>query len=349
MRYGHLFGILFLLITNPVTAQTLLGITTSKYGGTHRGYLNPALTADQPEDLFINLAVANLHVNNNAVRYQAPYSLIRLLTSSVPKAYQNSDGSTDFQDGYTADIQDGRIKNVTVQGEVRGPALGIRLGRQGTLSVSTRLRGFGQITGASEPLLSAVRASLANATLFSIPSRDNQFSVNSNTFSEAALTYARTITEGDGLKISAGATVKLLKGYTAGYLLNNGLDYQLQSDPNRGGVPFLLVTQFDADLAFTNYLQSRSLSAKTLLSSDAPGRGFGVDVGVTVLKQDDDDGPALLFGLSLTDLGGMTYTGERYAVSQRNVRFDGRDFDAVNGVEAVAGVLRQKLDRKSVV
>ena len=344
MRYGHLFGLLFLLITNPVDAQTLLGLTTSKYGGTHRGYLNPALTVDQPEVLFVNLAVANLHVNNNAVRYQAPYSLIRLLTSSVPKTYQNGDGSTDFQDGYTADIQDGRVKNVTVQGEVRGPAIGIRLGRQATLSVSTRLRAFGQITGASEQLLSAVRASLANSTLFSIPSRDNQFSVNSNTFSEAALTYAQIVTEGDGLKISVGATIKLLKGYTAGHLLNNGLDYQLQSDPDRGGVPFLLVTQFNADLAFTNYLQTRKLSARTLLASDTPGRGFGVDVGVTIMKQDEEDGPALLFGLSLTDLGGMTYTGERYAVSQRNVRFNGSDFDAVNSVEDVAEVLRQKFN-----
>ncbi len=342
MRHSLFFGLTFLVITNTINAQTLLGLTTSKYGGTHRAYLNPALTADQPEALFVNLAVANIHVNNNAVRYQAPYSLLRLLTNTVPKSYQNTDGSANFQDSYTADIQDGRTKNVTVQGEVRGPALGIRLGRQGVISFSTRLRAIGQITGASEQLLSAVRASLANSTLFSIPSRDNQFSVNSNTFAEAALTYARTITEADGLKISLGITGKLLKGYTAGHLLNNGLDYQLQSDPNRGGVPFLLVTQFDADLAFTNYLQSRSLSAKTLLASDAPGRGFGVDVGVTVLKQNDEDGPALLFGLSLTDLGGMTYTGESYTVSQRNVRFDGRDFDAVNGVEAVAEVLRQK-------
>ena len=342
MRHGLISGLLVLLITNPIRAQTLLGLTTSKYGGTHRAYLNPALTADQPEAVFVNLAVANLHVNNNAVRYQAPFSLLRLLTNSVPKAYQNSDGSVDFQDSYTADSQGGRAKDITVQGEVRGPALGIRLGRHGTLSVSTRLRAIGQITGASEPLVSALRASLANSTLFSVPSRANQFSVNSNTFAEAALTYARTITEADGLKISMGITGKFLKGYTAGHLLNNGLDYQLQSDPNRGGVPFLLVTQLDADLAFTNYLQTRTLSAKTLLASDTPGRGFGVDVGVTVLKQDDESGPALLVGLSLTDLGGMTYTGESYAVSQRNVRFDNRDFYTVNGVEAVAEVLRQK-------
>jgi Family of unknown function (DUF5723) len=344
MRFSALWGFVILLINTSVQAQNLLGLTTSRYGGTHRTYLNPALSADQSEAVFVNVAVANIHANNNAVRYQAPFSLLRLITGTVPEAYKNADGSVQFQDDYTADIQDGKAKNIIIQGELRGPAIGLRLGQQGTLTISTRLRAIGQINGISEQLSSALRASLANSTFYSIPSRDNQFGVNTNTFAEAALTYARTITETDGMKISAGATIKFLKGYTAGHLLNNGLDYQVLSDPNRGGTPYLLVTQFDADLAFTNYLQGRAVSAKTLFSADTPGSGIGADVGVTVLKQDDESGPAWLFGLSLTDLGGLNYTGESYAVTQKNVRFNGRDFDSINGVEAIAEVFRQKFN-----
>ncbi|GAA4448026.1 hypothetical protein GCM10023189_05260 [Nibrella saemangeumensis] len=332
------------LLSVTSQAQNLLGITTSPYGGTHRIYLNPALAADSPHSYDANLFTANVHADNNYVRYNAPYSLLTLLAQNVPNRFRRPDGSLAFQMDYTREILDGKSKYGTLWGEVRGPALQFKTGPRGGLGFTSRLRAAAQVSGASEQLLSALRASLRDSALFSIPSRDNKFSINTNTYAEVALTFAYTLLEDEGQKLLGGITVKRLFGYTSGHLINRGLDYQIQFDQTGRDEGYLEVNQVDADLGYTSFLQGRNFSPRTLLNPEAPGNGWGVDLGVSYIAQVDEDAPLLRLSGSLMDIGSIRYEGQAYDVQRQNVRFYPSDFDQVGGSEDIAGVLRQKLD-----
>lgn len=334
------------LITTASPAQNFLGISTSPNGGTHRTYVNPALANHSPHRLFLNVGTANLHVNNNFVRYQAPFSLLTLFTGNVPSQYRQSNGNVRFEADYTTEILDGNPKNATVWGDLRGPALQMRLSETGgVLTFSSRLRGIGQVTGASEQLLSAVRSSLNASALFSIPSRDNAFSVNTNAYAELAASYAHTLVDNEGMQVSGGVTVKRLRGYSAGTFVNRGLDYQLEAGTGPTADPSLVVSRVNADLAYTTFLQNRRLTPRTLFSSGAPGGGWGFDLGLSVRLQPEESESSLQLGLAITDLGSMRYTGEVYDVNQQNVRFEASDFNTANvgSFEQVATAVRNKL------
>ena len=327
-------------------SQNLLGISTSRYGGTNRLYINPALAADSPSKFYLNIATGNGHLDNNYVRYQAPYSLLRLLTGNVPDQYKNANGSVQFETDYTRENLNGRPKNVTVAGEVRGPSFLMRTGERGAFAVTTRLRAVAQGVNASEPLLSAIRANLTTGGLAFVPANNNTFSANTNTYAELGLTYAGTLLEGDGRRLMLGATAKFLLGYNAQYLINQGMNYKIVQDPQNSNTGYLEVTKLDAQLAYTTFLDSRSLTPATLFNPSAPGRGFGVDVGLTYVDQYDEDSPRSQIGVALTDIGGLTYTGQAYTYSnidQNPVRFSPKDFNNLSGTSSVIRVIKNKL------
>ena len=65
-------------------------------------------------------------------------------------------------------------------------------------------------------------------------------------------------------------------------------------------------------LAYTTFLQNRSLNPQTLFNTNAPGKGLGLDIGLTYIDQSDEYGPTLQLGAAITDIGGLTYTGPKY-------------------------------------
>ena len=345
MKYSLLLLVMLLTITAS-SAQNLLGISTSRYGGTNRLYLNPAFAANSPQKLYLNAFTGNLHLNNNYVRYQAPFSLMRLVSGTVPDRYRQPDGTVQFSVDYTKETLDGKPKSGTLWGEVRGPAILIRAGERGAFAVTTRFRAVGQVTGASESVLSSVRTGLGEGVLLGIPSTSNQFSANTNTYSELGLTYAGTVWENEGRKLMVGATVKVLVGYNAQHLINRGLDYRIAADSTNPNSALLEVTRLDATLGYTTFLQNRPVNLRTLVSPSSPGRGVGVDLGIAYVSQYDPDSPALQLGLALTDVGGLTYRGDEYGYStidQNPVRFTSRDFDNPGGSVEIARRIQQKL------
>ncbi|QMW05152.1 DUF5723 family protein [Spirosoma foliorum] len=346
MKYSLSLG-LFLLLATVGFSQNLLGISTSRYGGTNRLYINPALAADSPSKFYLNVFTGNGHVDNNYVRYQAPFSLLSLLTGTVPAQYKNSNGTIKFEQDYTQEMLNGRAKNGTVSGEIRGPSLLMKTGERGAFAITTRFRAVGQVVGASEPLLSSLRASLNDGALYSIPSTDNKFNANANTYAELGLTYAGTVLEGDGRKLLLGATAKFMLGYNGQQLINRGMNYRIVQDPANANNAYLEVNKLDATFAYTNYLQNRSLTPSTLFSSSVPGRGFGVDIGLTYIDQYDAESPALQLGIALTDVGGLTYKGQEYRytdIGTNPVKFRSSDFNNLNGTGSIIEVIQNKLN-----
>ncbi len=325
------------------SAQNLLGLTTSPQAGIHRAYQNPAWLADSPNRFFVSVGTVALHANNNFVRYKAPFSLLRLLTGQVSAPYRQPDGSIRFETNYTEEIQDDRPKNGTVWGEFRGPALQVAVGKKTVLGLSSRLRASGQVWGASGPLLSALRASLRSDVLYSIPSRNNAFSTNATTYAELAASVGQTLVETETSTLMAGLTVKYLVGFTSGHFVNEGLTYEVLSDPNIPNRGFLKVNEITGAFGYTSFLQNENLSLRSLLNRNPPGRGVGVDLGLAYRHQSDPYGSVLRAGLALTDLGSIRFTGDAYAINQQNLRFVGEDFNDVRNSEQIVNVIRQKL------
>ena len=331
------------LLPVVASAQNLLGLTTSPKSGVHRTYQNPAWLADSPHRVFISLGAGNLHANNNYVRYQAPYSLLRLITGQVPDAYRQADGNIKFEPTYTQEVLDGQPKNATVWGDFRGPALQLAVGKRTVIGLSSRLRVAGQVWGASEQLLSALRASLNSSAFYSIPSRNNAFSVSTNTYAELAASVGHTVLETDEAKLMIGVTVKYLVGFTSGYFVNRGLTYQVLPDASVPSGGYLSIDQVSADFGYTSFLQNQNLNLRSLVNGHPPGRGVGVDLGAAYVYKPDPYGNTLRAGLALTDFGGISYSGDAYAIDQQKLRFLTSDFNDVRNSEQAVNVIRNKL------
>lgn len=335
-------GLLSLL---PLTgsAQNLLGLTTSPNGGIHRAYQNPAWLVDSPDRFYVSLGAANIHANNNFVRYRAPYSILRLITGQVPAQYRQANGGVKFDLSYTEEIQDGKAKNGTVWGELRGPALQMAVGERTVIGLSSRLRASGQVWGASEQLLSALRASLNSDALYSIPSRNNAFSATAHTYAEVAASLGHTLFDEEGSSLMIGVTAKYLVGFTSGYFVNQGLTYEILPDPLQASRGYMNVKEITGDFGYTSYLQNQSLSLRSLLNRNPPGRGVGFDLGLAYRLQPDPEGPRLKAGIAITDIGSIRYTGEAYKINERNLRLEAGDFNEVRNSEQIVSVIRQKL------
>ncbi|GAB3925385.1 DUF5723 family protein [Larkinella terrae] len=344
--------LLFLFITSPVVAQNFLGIAPSPYGGTQSLYLNPAFAVDSKYGFYLNIGAGNAHLDNNYVRYQAPFSLTSLVLKRVPDQYKFADGSVLFRPDFLGEIANGKPKSGTAWTDLRGPSLQVRLGDQVALGLTTRLRAAAQFHNASESLLSVVRAGLEDSRLYNIPTKDNQFSVNTNTYAEIGLTLAAAIIQDDYQQLSIGATVKRLQGITAGFLNNNGLSYRLLSDTAKANNYYMQVDQVNAELGYTTYLQDRgrSVSLRQLFDGNNPGRGWGADIGFSYqLKTDDNpDDYALRLGVAITDIGAIRYRDDRYvqrySINTTNQQFTTKDFNDARGSEGIAEVIRDKLN-----
>jgi Family of unknown function (DUF5723) len=331
------------LLPTLASAQNLLGLTTSPNSGVHRTYQNPAWLADSPHRLFISLGAGNIHANNNYIRYQAPYSLLRLITGQVPNEYRQADGNIKFEPTYTQEALDGKPKNATVWGDFRGPALQLAVGERTVIGLSSRLRAAGQVWGASEQLLSALRASLNSSAFYSIPNRNNAFSVGTNTYAEVAASVGHTVMETDESKLMIGLTVKYLVGFTSGYFVNRGLTYRVLPDPAVISGGYLSIDQISADFGYTSFLQNQNLTLRSLINGNPPGRGVGFDLGAAYVYKPDPEGVTIRGGIALTDLGSIRYTGDAYAIDQQNLRFLSSDFNDVRNSEQAINVVREKL------
>ncbi|WP_128546290.1 DUF5723 family protein [Larkinella soli] len=341
-------------LATPSIAQNLLGVSPSPYGGTQSLYLNPAFATDSRYSLYLNLFSANAHLNNNYVRYQAPFSLTSLVLGRVPNQYRLADGAVLFKPEYLGELLNGNPKSGTAWTDFRGPSLLLRLGEAGAIGLTTRVRAAAQVNNASEQLMSVVRAGLEDERLYNIPSRDNQFSVNTNTYAELGLTLAVALVQDDYRQLSVGATVKRLRGLTSGFLINRGLNYRVLSDTAQTNSYYLQVDQFNADLGYTSYLldKGRSVTLRQLFDRNNPGRGWGADLGISyqLRSEDDPDEYTLRLGIALTDLGSIRYRDDRktyvqrYSVSRTDQKFSSTDFQEVTGSEDIAEVIRTKLD-----
>lgn len=300
----------YLFLSASACAQSFLGIASQANGGLYSVYQNPAFLADNRFPIRLGLLAGGIHFDNNYVRYAAPFSMLDLLQ-------KKNDRPLDPYD--LEEIRNGKPKNGTLAGELRGPAVSFRLGDKTNLGLMTRVRSGFQVTDASERLMAIARLGLANQSslqdlgylaLFASQS-ENRFNLTSQAYSEWAMVLGQTLIETDEYRIKGGITLKRYFGYAGGYIQNRSLNYRLLPDSTTSNAVYLQVDRFDATMGYTNAGRSSFLSPGWLFGRNTSGRGWGWDVGVSYeTLAEEGTLPTLRLSASLTDAGQIRYVGE---------------------------------------
>ncbi|MPR32237.1 hypothetical protein GBK04_02460 [Cytophagaceae bacterium SJW1-29] len=229
------------------------------------------------------------------------------------------------------EIRNGKPKNGTLSGELRGPAVSFRLGNRTNLGIMTRVRSGFQVTDASERLMAITRLGLANQSnlqdlgylaLFASQS-ENRFNLTSQAYSEWAFSLGQVLIETDAFRVKGGFTLKRYFGYAGGYVQNRSLNYRLLPDSTTTNAAYMQIDRFDATMGYTDADRASFLSPGWLFGRNASGRGWGWDVGLAYeTLAEEGTLPTLRLSASLTDAGQIHYAGQ--GVKNYHIQADDR-------------------------
>ena len=337
--------------------QGWTGLAQSNYGGTNALYLNPSALADSRHRFFLNVAGVDMNFYNSYLQLDLP-----------GPAREFIDGTRPFRKEYLNEQLAGRPVFASITGEGRLPSLQLALGPNQGIAFTNRVRAFMQANNVSESLARLGRYGFDQADELGLADRlltDNRFVVVAGAYHEFAFSYARTLTANQTHFWKAGATAKYLVGLGGGYIQNDGTSYRVYDNDS------IQVQSSNLSYGFVNpklYSQS-GFTAGSLYGAQQPGRGFGLDVGVTYewrpeyekyqYRMDGKDQTdnsrnkyRLRVGLALTDLGSISYNNEQYVrqaklATNRTVQLGQLDTVKVKSADDLAPVLEKLIGLES--
>ncbi|GAA4395302.1 hypothetical protein GCM10023187_02030 [Nibrella viscosa] len=352
----------------PAKGQHWLGVASGNYAGTNALYQQPAQAADSRYRLYVNLAGFDSYVHTNYMRYAAPFSLLSLLTNTVPARYRNARGQLVFPYGYLPETLNGRPKRLFMGGEVRGPGVLINLagGRMG-LGLTSRVRVGMNARRVDEPTARFMRNGVPLEAILPATIYDNQSgAVNVNGYGELAATFGYVLQEEGEQFWKLGITAKRLIGLYNTHLIIDDASHQLVRDR---GVPNMLALNIRSAEATYGYTTEGAFSRARLtpgwlLGRQSAGGGWGLDLGVVYEYRPEarryrytDRGEQRYDGsknkyqyrvsVALTDIGAIQYRNpayvNRYDVNATNRRLTRYMFVGVSGLDGYLSTIDKTL------
>jgi outer membrane protein OmpA-like peptidoglycan-associated protein len=261
----------FVLISFITHAQRYLGIAESNWSGTNSIYLNPANIADSRHKFVIDLFSVNFGVDNNSAT---------LNTSNTISNFYKGD-SLSFSSIFKFQPKD-KFNLIAPYGELRLPGIMISLGRQQSIALTTRIRGFNQFANFNQSLYrTIVDEDFRNSTGDYSVSASN-FNWTANLWSEIGLTYAGVLYEKGPHQLKGGFSVRYLSGIAYASMISNNLDISYNAVRDS-----LAVNKTDLKFA-SNIISNdqqlnssfKNLDIASWLFGANGGHGFGGDVGL---------------------------------------------------------------------
>lgn len=334
-------GVLLLLTAYGLKAQHMPGVSMGNYAGTHTLYHNPASVADTRYSVYGHLASANFAVGNNHVKYDFPYSFLRLVSGTVPAQYLNEEGKLPLDRNRLVERLNGKHKFLNTEGDFRLPSLMVSFldGKIGA-AITTRARYNLVLDKIDEPVAQLIRSGTRyNEDLHNVAYKQQSGKAVMNGAGEIALTIGGVILDNETDFWKVGVTIKRLVGLYSGYINIKQADYEIKEDPSWRNQRYMIETDnVDADYGFVSdeAFKDFSLSPSWLLGKSAPGGGWGLDAGVVYEYRPDvhkyryrENGISKLdptqnkylyrVAVSLTDIGSVKYNSDYY-VSTYSIR-----------------------------
>jgi Family of unknown function (DUF5723) len=271
-----LFVIPFFLISFQVVSQQYLGIIGSNYAGTNSLFANPANIVDTRHKIYINLASVDFFAGNNAVKWNAPFSFLTFASNSF------TNKKVTWQAAYLKQTDNNHEKNMNVLLDVKGPAFLYTIDNKQSFAISSRGRGGATITNVS-PELAVLLQNGQNSPLIRPIATNQNMAMNMNIFAEIGFTFAKDISFNREEAIKVGITVKRIIGLGNYHTIAKNVEYNLVT-PISLTNPILNIG--NADLKYGNSMVKEGIDAFNLspgywLGKPSPGRGIGLDVGLS--------------------------------------------------------------------
>ena len=346
----------FVFITFKTHAQQWLGISGSNYAGTNSVYNNPANITDSRYKLYVNLVANDIFVANNYVGYNAPYSMLKLLTNSAAPEYRNSKNVIIYKNSYSDINTDGEPYHWNMSDDLRGPSFLYTINSKRSFGLLTRVRTIVNFTGASLPLANLIR--LGTDTLF-LKNQDFALSgttVNVNSYAELGISYGQILKDEDEDFIKVGITLKRVVGIYNAHINIQEAKYDVINDPAEPKKQILRINHLKADYGYTiedSYKNSKP-SFPWILGNQSAGSGWGMDVGFVYEYRPNvrkftyrEKGKEKLdpsknkyefkLGISILDIGGINYNNPYYVknwkVDLNNKQFNSTDVSMVESLD----------------
>jgi Family of unknown function (DUF5723) len=350
----------FLFFPLVSDAQQWLGISGSNYAGTNSVYNNPANLADSRYKLYINLVSNDLFFANNYMGWNAPYSVLQLLTNTAAQEFRNAKNVIIFKNTYYDINKGGEPFHANLLDDLRGPSAVFTINDKHSVGLLTRVRTITNFNGVSEPLAEVIRLGTDTLSLKNKPFNLSGTSLNLNSYAEIGLSYGQVLKDEDEDFIKVGMTLKRVVGIYSSHINIQEADYEIVDDPTDLTLPpnrkkqILRINNLKADYGYTTEgaYKNAKASPSWVLGSESAGAGWGVDVGIVyeyrpdnrkyfyrekgVVKLDPSKNKyEFRIGVSLLDIGGISYNNPNYVrnwkVDVSNKTFNSNDVSMING------------------
>ncbi len=369
IKYIYIFIVMVMHIPICSLAQHLPGVVMENYAGTQALYHNPAFVADSRYSVFVNVVGAQFYTANNHVKYNAPFSFLKLITNTVPDEYKNDKGVLKFPRSYLIEKLNGNKKYLNAGGDFRLPSImfNVLKGRAG-VAVTTRARYMVNTSGVTEPLARLISQTTKFETESGTIYENQSGNIHANGFAEVAFTLGGILIDNETDFVKVGVTVKRLIGlYNAHAEIENSA-FSILPDPAWQNRRELIgVNELNVKYALTKdeAIQDFKFTPAWLLGNSSPGGGWGFDIGAVyeyrpninkysytekgIRKKDASKNKYLYrIAVSLTDIGKIHYKNPYYILQQethtfnRQFRFD--DFKNPNGSEDIFNSINNSLN-----
>jgi len=281
------FVLLFGLPAQQVIAQNNLGHNTDNFSGVYSLSYNPAEIVDSRFKFHMNIVSAGFTLSNNYIGVKRT-----ALFAERDLAFEDPD----FADNYLVERLNGKSKGVYVSGDIMAPlSFMANFGkkRSHAIGFNSRVRFQTNVNGAAENLATMSFNELLLSDLYNVGIQNENFSIQTNVWTEYGLTYGTNLINSGKHFVSAAGTFKLTQGLANAYFYSDNMNVTFPSDSTvsvdnsdlRFGYSSLLETGFvklDEEL-LSALNRSDTSQAYRHLGGD-PFRnakfGFGLDIGV---------------------------------------------------------------------
>ena len=330
-----------LLLSGTVYAQDFAGLRTSNYAGVSGIDLNPASIADSRYNLDINVFGGSFSLYNN-------YLAIKPEAFKRPFSENSAFNDTAFFDNFVTERVNDKDKQFTITNNIYLPSFMYSITERDAVALTWRVRSIMNTSGISPELAKLAIEDFDDESLFDIRFNDTRFNIQSMTWAEYGLGYARTVYEKDAHFVKAGGRLKMIQGLQAAYVFIDDLSYEFsnsdtisffQTDISYGHSDNFDINGDEVSYNFTGRpTVAFDLGAVWEWRPDREKYKYEKTEGKFVYRKDQNKYKAKV-GFSLTDVGRIKFTK---GGSSQNIRadfqglaldtFDVEDLDAFDSV-----------------
>lgn len=308
-----------LFLSSAYAQEHFSGINTSRRTGILNASVNPAELSNLNSRYEVNIFNTSVNVANNKV------------------SFKDIVNGNDLENKI---FEGDKAVNMRLDAEILGPSFAMKHNKW-AFAVTTSAKIKGNLIDVDVNLANAVRNSFIGSSMIAL---DHNQRVNALTWGEIGFSASRILFEDNVHKFSGGATLKLL--FPGSYA-------NIAADKFSGTVTNVL-----GDVELTNAHAALNVSYSGALAdgfTDSGNfnqffgngiHGYAVDLGVNYQwKEPDDSGYKINAGLSVRNLGSMTFKAENnvssnYSLSVEGLQsFDLNQFEGVDNVKEIEQIL----------